>query len=117
MNFANIWLFGANVLARGEVARSLEVLSLLHRYLLWMARLAEGQTTHWATPARGLEREISPAAYARFLACTAPAKPSALRAAYRSAWGRELMEALVPTYGPAIPHGLLEMLSARQKEL
>ena len=115
MNFTNLMLFGSNVLARGEVARSLEILSLAHRYLLWMARLVEGNTAHWPTPARGLEKEISPAAYARYVACTAPADPPALRAAYQSAWawGRELMEAQAPTYGMAIPQTLAEKLAAR----
>src|SRR4051812_24482457 len=35
-NFVNLILFGINTLERGEFARSLEVLSLLHRSLIWM---------------------------------------------------------------------------------
>jgi lincosamide nucleotidyltransferase len=49
-NFLNAILFGANVLARGEAARALEVLGLAHRSLLWMARLVEQKTAHWPTP-------------------------------------------------------------------
>src|SRR5205823_2743591 len=68
-NFLNLIVFGLNTLDRGELARSLELLSLLHRYLLWMARLVEGTTIHWPTPSRGLEKDLSAASYQRFVTC------------------------------------------------
>ncbi len=113
--FANLMLFGASVLARGEVARSLEVLSLAHRYLLWQARLVEGKTEHWPTPSRSLETDISSAAYARYRACTAPADRAALASAYRNswAWGQELSAALTPRYGESISASLAAKLTER----
>jgi len=50
VNFANWMLFGRNVFVRGELARALEILSIAHRNLLWLARLAEQTTEHWPTP-------------------------------------------------------------------
>ena len=37
-------IFGTSVLARGELARALEILSWNHRNLLQMARILEGAT-------------------------------------------------------------------------
>jgi hypothetical protein len=63
-------------------------------------------------------RDRQQAAYARYVACTAPAELAVLRAAYRSAWawGSELMEALAPTYGIALPQTLAEKLATRQAD-
>ena len=91
-------LFGWTVLERGEYARAHDLLGHVHRHLLWLARIAEHQTTHWATPSRRVERDLSAAAMSRFVVCTAPLdRPSLLRA-YREAWqwGNEMMATLVP---------------------
>lgn len=108
-------IFGTSVLARGELARALELLAGNHRNLLQMARLLEGATEHWPTPSRGLEREISPAAYERYQACTAPCERAALARAFREAWrwGREQLEALYRRHGLALPDDLLAALAAR----
>ena len=45
LNFVNWMLFGSNVLRRGELARALEILGIAHRYLEWMARLADDRMT------------------------------------------------------------------------
>jgi lincosamide nucleotidyltransferase len=113
--FLNWMLFGINVLARGEHARALEVLNLIHDYVLRFARAAEGSTHHWATPTRALERDLSPAAYARFRACTAALDPAALAGAYGAtwAWGRELGQALSARYGFALHADLAARLDAR----
>lgn len=114
-SFLNWILFGDTVLRRGEVARSLEILGTVHRYLLWMVRLAEERTAHWPTPSKSFEADISPAANARYAACTAPAEPAALARAYRAAWvwGRELMPVLAERHGLALPEGLVGKLDAR----
>lgn len=112
-------IFGTSVLARGELARALELLCGNHRNLLQMARILEGTTEHWPTPSRGLERDLSPAAYARYQACTAPCEPAALERAYRESWrwGRELLEALYRRHGLALPEALLEEVAARIEAL
>jgi hypothetical protein len=69
--FVNWFVFGLNVLERGDVARAHELLGIVLREL----------------PRDDLER------YAR---CTAPAERAALLRAYREvwAWGRELLSEL-----------------------
>jgi lincosamide nucleotidyltransferase B/F len=57
--FANWWLLGRTVLARGEYERALDALSHVRRHLLWMARLDEGVTDRWLTPSRLAERDLS----------------------------------------------------------
>jgi lincosamide nucleotidyltransferase len=108
-------LFGSNVFARGEFARALEILSLAHRDLLWMARLVEHTTDHWPTPSKALERDLSPHAYLRFLACTAPLERESLWQAYQASWlwGRELSEILSARYALALPASLFDQLTQR----
>ncbi len=106
--FLNWMLFGANVLARGERARALDILSAVQRHLLWLARIQAGRTEHWPTPSRAVERELAPEAYARFAACTASVAPGALEQAYRAAWrwGVELARSLSETT-PFETHAML----------
>jgi lincosamide nucleotidyltransferase len=117
--YLNWLLFGVTVWRRGEMARSLELLWMVQRHLLWMARLIEGATEHWPTPSRGLEQDLSPQAYARYRACTAALDGDALRAAYQAAWrwGREMMTALAQREGVAPPEALLDRLDAHIKTL
>ncbi len=107
-SFVNWLLFGLNVLRRGEHARALEVLGIVHRHLLGMARAVEGTTDHWLTPSRLLEHDLSPESYARFRACTAALDAEALWAAYRAArmWGFELVETLDARFGVRLPDDL-----------
>ncbi len=111
--FANQFLFGVNVLRRGEHARALEMLGIVQRALLGMARAVEGTTDHWLTPSRLLERDLSPDAYARFRACTANLDEAALWRAYRAAWvwGGELLDTLHARFGVGIPADLRAGLS------
>ena len=107
--FINWWLFGFNVLRRGEYARAVDLFGAVQRNLLWMARAVQGRTEHWHIPSRRLEQDLSPDAYTRFKACTAPLEESALWGAYRAAWtwGRELLGVLRAQYGIDMPERLL----------
>jgi lincosamide nucleotidyltransferase len=100
---------------QGEAARALDVLSVAHRYLLWMARLAGGKTQHWPSPARSLERDLNAESHARYLACTAPADRAPLVHAYQSAWAwsLELAAELAPAYGTVLPAGLAQKIGER----
>lgn len=111
-SFLNWFLFGFNVLSRGEHARALEILALVHDNLLRMARLEQSTTGRWITPTKALERDISPAAYRRFQACTAALDPAALQSAYRACWvwGTEMMERLGQAYGVTWPADLLRRI-------
>jgi lincosamide nucleotidyltransferase len=113
--FFNWYLFGLNVLARGEHARALELLWFVQRHLLLMARILEGTTTHWHIPSRALEEDLSPEAYARYEQCTAPLNASDLYTAYRHAWtwATDMLKTLDATYDLTVPSTLLKNLQAR----
>ena len=116
--FINGSLFGINVLRRGEFARAGELLSIMQRHLLWMARLLEGPTAHWPTPSRLLERELSPESYARFAACTAPQNAAALWSAYRTAWvwRQAMMADLGARHGVGVPERLCARIASLAQE-
>ena len=116
---ANWLLVGEPALARGELARALDALGHVHRYLLWLARVAEGKTrNHWATPARAAETDLSPEAYARFRACVAGLDARSLGAAYDASrsWGLELGRALAASYGTDSRETLLLRHNERLQE-
>ncbi len=112
-NFINWMLFGGNVLARGEMARALELLNIAQRTLLKLVRLDEGRTAHWLTPSKGLEVDLSPQNYRRFQGCTACLTKEDLRRAYRRTWdwGGDLMQKLNARHGLSFPAGLVERIT------
>ncbi|MFN8488236.1 MAG: nucleotidyltransferase domain-containing protein [Caldilineaceae bacterium] len=103
--FLNNMLAGSNMLVRGEFARSLGMLGLSQRYLLWLARLCEHSTHHWWMPNCRLEQELSPQAYERYQQCMARLEPFELKQAYLStwAWGMEMMEQLAQQHQFVLP--------------
>jgi lincosamide nucleotidyltransferase len=115
--FADGTIFGTSVLARGELARALEILSWNHRNLLQMARILEHSTEHWPTPSRALECDISPATYARFQACSAPCEPGALRRAYIESWdwGYSMVKLLYNRHQLTLPDQLFGQVAERIK--
>jgi lincosamide nucleotidyltransferase B/F len=117
--FVNWFVFGANLFARGELARSLDLLGIVRDRLLQMVRVLEGSTLHWFNSSKFLEREVSETSYARYVACTARLDTDELRQAYLSAWewGRELMSSLADRHGVAPPAALLVRLDRRVAEI
>ncbi|MFN8372422.1 MAG: aminoglycoside 6-adenylyltransferase [Anaerolineae bacterium] len=112
--FLNRFVFAMNVLARGELARAVELTVWQNDILLHMARLEENQTDHWFTPTRALEHDLSPAAYARFVQCTAPLDKLALWSAYRNAW--QWGKAWIQMYSTAYD-ALVDKIDQRLAEL
>lgn len=114
-HFLNILLFGTNCLSRGELARALDILTLCHRYLLWMARLVENIVDHWATPSRLIETELSIEAYHRFRACTARLDEKGMAQAYQASWqwAFELSKILMDRHRLTLPPMLLNDLQVR----
>jgi lincosamide nucleotidyltransferase len=112
--YLNWMLFGTNVLARGERARALEILWWVQRHLLWFARLVEDTTVHWQTPSKNVEKDLSPGAYRRYLACTAGLGGTDLERAYRAAWvwGKEMIQVLAAERDLDPPDALLQHLDA-----
>jgi lincosamide nucleotidyltransferase B/F len=111
--FLNWWLLAAQVLRRGEHARALDTLSWVQRYLLWMARAVEGAFLHWPTPSRAVERDLSPAAYQRFQACTASLDRQSLQTALYASWtwGCELMQHLEAQYTVGLRTELIQQIT------
>jgi lincosamide nucleotidyltransferase B/F len=116
--FVNWFVFGSNLFARGELARSLDLLGIVRDRLLQMVRVLEGSTLHWFSSAKFLETDISEASYVRYEACTARLDKDELRQAYVSAWewGRELMASLGERHGVALQASLLGRLDRRFAE-
>ena len=114
----NWFIFGANLFARGEFARSLDLLGIVRDRLLQMVRVLEGSTLHWFNSSKFLETEITEASYARYASCTARLDRQELRKAYLSAWewGRELMASLGERHGVFPPATLLVRLDRRFSE-
>jgi lincosamide nucleotidyltransferase len=110
--FVNWFVFGSNLFARGELARSLDLLGIVRDRLLQMVRVLEKSTLHWFNSAKFLETEISQTSYARL-------DRDELRQAYLSAWewGRELMASLAKRHGVAPPTALLVRLDRRFAEI
>jgi lincosamide nucleotidyltransferase B/F len=109
--FVNWFVFGSNLFARGELARSLDLLGIVRDRLLQMVRVLEKSTLHWFNSAKFLETEISQTSYARL-------DRDELRQAYLSAWewGRELMASLAKRHSVAPPTALLVRLDRRFAE-
>jgi lincosamide nucleotidyltransferase len=116
--FVNWFVFGSNLFARGELARSLDLLGIVRDRLLQMVRVLEGSTLHWFNSAKFLETEITETSYTRYVACTARLDREELRQAYLSAWewGRELMASLGERHGLVPPAALLVRLDRRFAE-
>ena len=113
--FVNWFLFGSNLLARGELARALDLLGIVQDQLLRMIRVSERSTEHWFNPSKFLEKDISKTAYTRYTTCTAVLSEASLRNAYDSAWrwGRELMGVLAAKHEVALPGAVLDRLDQR----
>jgi lincosamide nucleotidyltransferase len=117
--FVNWFLFGSNLLARGELARALDLLGIVQDQLLRMIRVSERSTEHWFNPSKFLEKDISKTAYTRYTTCTAVLNEASLRDAYDSAWswGRELMSVLAERHEVALPGRILDRLDQRQTDI
>jgi lincosamide nucleotidyltransferase B/F len=83
--FTNWLVLAHHLVARGEHLRAWDALGHAQRYLLWMARLVEGATTHWLTPSRGAEAGLTPATITGLRSATSAATPEGLHMALRAA--------------------------------
>jgi lincosamide nucleotidyltransferase B/F len=111
--YLNWYLFGRNVLRRGDLAQAHVILGIAAGHLIWMARLAENSTRHWQAPSKGLEKEISAEAYKRFASTISRLDRASLDNAYRAAWAwsRDLMSMLENSYRFSIPPDLISAIS------
>ncbi len=115
-NLLNTMLSGIDQLGRGERARSLDTLGMVQRLLLWLIRIQEGKILHSESRAfRNLEKDLSKAAYDRYVTCTGGLQEQSLEKAYQSTWtwSKELMASLANTYEIHLDKVLLETLDSR----
>ncbi|MEK3935326.1 nucleotidyltransferase [Sporosarcina sp. FSL W7-1349] len=84
-NFVNAWVLGLNVMRRGELARSLEVLTQVQKYVLQLIRVKEESVERWVNSTKNVESDISCESYRDFVSITSKLEVNELRNAYTNA--------------------------------
>lgn len=84
-NFVNAWLMGVNVMRRGELARSLEALTFVQRYILQLIRVKENTVERWLNSTKNLEEDISTESYKDYVSITSKLKENEIKLAYKNA--------------------------------
>ena len=84
-NFVNAWLMGINVLKRGEIARSLECLTYVQKYVLQLIRIREKNVERWLNATKNLEVDLSDKAYEEYASITSKLDKEELYRAYSNA--------------------------------
>lgn len=99
-NFVNAWLMGVNVMKRGELARSLEVLTHVQKYVLQLIRVQEKNVERWLNSTKNLEVDISAESYKDYVSFTSKLDKNQLKHAYMNSLNKieELYYALNNQY-------------------
>ncbi|KPV60227.1 lincosamide nucleotidyltransferase [Paenibacillus sp. A3] len=99
-NFVNAWLMGINVLKRGELARSLEVLTYVQKYILHLLRVKEQNVERWLNSTKNLENDLTSEGYKDYSLITSKLQKDDLENAYTHALtvAEKLIESLKPKY-------------------
>ncbi|HFE2158514.1 TPA: nucleotidyltransferase [Staphylococcus aureus] len=84
-NFLNAWLTGVNVIRRGELARSLEVLTQVQKYILQLIRIKENTVERWLNSTKNLEEDISAESYKDYVSITSKLNENEIKTAYKNA--------------------------------
>lgn len=84
-NFVNAWLMGINVLKRGELARSLEALTHVQKYILHLLRINEQKVERWLNYTKNLENDLSSESYNEYSLITSKLHKVDLESAYTHA--------------------------------
>ncbi|MFD1203720.1 MULTISPECIES: nucleotidyltransferase [Sporosarcina] len=117
-NFVNAWLFGVNVLKRGEFARSLEILSQVQKFILQLIRVNERTVERWLNSTKNLENDISADFYNDYAATTASLHEEEIKNAYYNAlklFGK-LHDLLARSYQIEVKKELIAKLYCYHKE-
>ncbi|MBP2079165.1 nucleotidyltransferase [Oceanobacillus polygoni] len=83
--FVNYWIFGVNVLKRGEYARSLEILSHVQKQVLQAIRIKDDSVEHWLNSTKNLESDLKKSSYESYKSITANLEQTNLAKAYYNA--------------------------------
>lgn len=81
----NVLLTTNNLIKRGEFAHAHQSLSNVHKYLLWLMRVANHQTQHWESPTKNLENDIDKTWYSEYKITTSDLNPENLKMAFQNA--------------------------------
>lgn len=110
--FANWLILAHHVAQRGELLRAVDALSHAQRYLLWMARLANGRTQHWLTPSRRAETDLGTEVAGILRHTVTEAEAGAVAGAIATAWtcGRDYWLRLADRVGSRTPRELFAEL-------
>lgn len=84
-NFVNTWLMGVNVMRRGELARSLESLTHVQRYVLQLIRIKENTVERWLNSTKNLEEDLSVESYNDYVSITSKLVENEIKIAYKNA--------------------------------
>lgn len=111
-NFVNAWLLGVNVMKRGELARSLEVLTQVQKYIIQLIRVKEQTVERWLNSTKNLEEDISTESYKDYVSITSKLKENELKTAYKNGLNivKELSEILGSLYLVDVDKALISKL-------
>lgn len=111
-NFVNAWLLGINVMRRGELARALEVLTNVQKFILQLLRISERNVDRWLNSTKNLEKDLSPEAYEDYVLITARLQKEELENAYAHALilAEQVKKKLQPHYVIQVDEKMMEKL-------
>jgi lincosamide nucleotidyltransferase len=117
-NFVNAWLMGVNVMRRGELARSLETLTYVQKYILQLIRIKENTAERWLNSTKKLEADISAESYKDYVSISSKLNEDDIKTAYKNALNivEELNEMLGSLYTFDLSKDLINKLSSYLKE-
>jgi lincosamide nucleotidyltransferase len=81
----NVLLTTNNLIKREEFAHAHQSLSNVHKYLLWLIRLANQEAQHWESPTKNLEKDIDKIWYSKYKTTTSDLNPENLKIAFQNA--------------------------------
>lgn len=80
----NVLLTTGNLIKRQESAHACQSLASVQKYLLWLIRIATGQTQHWESPTKNLEKDIDKDWYSEFKLTTSDLDPDNIKNAFKN---------------------------------
>ena len=113
-SFCNWMIFGLNLLKRGDDSHALNILWMVQRYVLSLARVCEHAVENLPGPSKNLANELSSKAFTRYRGCTSDLQGEHLKNAYNASldWGQELIQQLEERYGRLCPEGFMQKLKS-----
>jgi len=117
-NFVNAWLMGVNVMKRGELARSLEALTQIQKFILQLIRVKEQTVERWLNSTKNLEEDISIESYNDYVSITSTLKENEIKDAYKSAlkFAGKLNDILAAHYRVEVNKDLISKLHSYLKK-